>query len=768
MSVRNLSKTEINSRFRQNLKNQLEEKKQPNILLENENKRLQEYKRELELKNEQDERLKLTKKDELLTKVIENRKKCIDEKNSKKKEERKSNKDYDNFRIEQAKKEIEKENQKKASHKEIEKQYFLNVIKDKEAKQSNKKANKENEIKKDRAVAEEFQKVNQKMEEDRNSLKRNIQERLNQQDLRLQMTEEFLKNNSDNKHDLLKELNQRKASPCQNKNNKNNNIPTSPNTNILQHPKSPKRVNTLQKEISTTNANKDITDRRKLLQEETNKILKQQLEEKRNKNKIDSLENDLYKNKLINDSQQYKNEISQYQKLQKEKLINYKNELERQLTNIRCSKNNKITKGIIETNYQQANSDIYLSQVLKIVVSKLIPLGEHAILKLDNLFRLSDHSNKNVLDFKLFSDIIYDFGIINSIDMREDETLMKIFVVFSEEKSEEINYVHFINALKGELDERRFLMIKKLYSLIADKFLFSIFDKKILTFEYLKKFVKAVERDNLPLESLSQEEIFKEVVEGWETYLSLVIKTNNTNGYEIKLIDFLNYYAYISPLVSNDFDFERLINITYKISQNDFFENKTSSTVQLPKITGKKKILQTNEAQVKNCVESVNKLTIEDVKIFNHLRQLLYNSLGSSSIIKIKQLANSMDNLNSFDYFIKTMNQDLKLSLSPEEITKICQFINSSNKNSISQLLSYFIEILLSVSLLNEKKIKVIERLFNSLAVNGFVNLGVLKSIYNPAFHPKVIFNKKRENDVLNEFEDIFSFHFPNFVSIII
>ena len=109
------------------------------------------------------------------------------------------------------------------------------------------------------------------MEEDRNSLKRNIQERLNQQDLRLQLTEEFLKNNSDNKHDLLKELNQKKASPCQ---NKNNNIPKSPNTNVVQHPKSPKRVNTLQKEISTTNANKDITDRRKLVQEETNKILK--------------------------------------------------------------------------------------------------------------------------------------------------------------------------------------------------------------------------------------------------------------------------------------------------------------------------------------------------------------------------------------------------------------------------------------------------------------------------------------------------------------
>ena len=131
-------------------------------------------------------------------------------------------------------------------------------------------------------------------------------------------------------------------------------------------------------------------------------------------------------------------------------------------------------------------------------------------------------------------------------------------------------------------------MIKKLYSLIADKLLFSIFDKKILTFEYLKKFIKAVERENLPLESLSQEEIFKEVIEGWEIYIALEIKTNNTNGYEIKLTDFLNYYAYISPLISNDFDFERLINITYKINQNDFLENKTSSTIQLPKITGKK------------------------------------------------------------------------------------------------------------------------------------------------------------------------------------
>ena len=156
MSVRNLSKAEINSRFRENLKNQLEENKRPNILLENKNKRLQDYKRELELKNEHEERLKLKKKDDLLTKVIENRKKCIDEKNSKKKEERKYNKEYDNFRIEQAKKEIDKENQKKASHKEIEKQYFLNVIKEKEANQYNKKANKENEIKKDKVVAEEF------------------------------------------------------------------------------------------------------------------------------------------------------------------------------------------------------------------------------------------------------------------------------------------------------------------------------------------------------------------------------------------------------------------------------------------------------------------------------------------------------------------------------------------------------------------------------------------------------------------------------------
>ena len=103
-----------------------------------------------------------------------------------------------------------------------------------------------------------------------------------------------------------------------------------------------------------------------------------------------------------------------------------------------------------------------------------------------------------------------------------------------------------------------------------------------------------------------------------------------------------------------------------------------------------------------------------------------------------------MENLICFEYFVKTMNQELKLSLSLDDITKICQFINSSNKNSISQLLSYFIETLLSVSLLNEKKIKVIERLFNSLCVNGLVNLGVLKLLYNPAFHPKVILNKKR------------------------
>jgi hypothetical protein len=35
MSVRNLSKAEINSRFRENLKLQMEEKKQPNIVLDN-------------------------------------------------------------------------------------------------------------------------------------------------------------------------------------------------------------------------------------------------------------------------------------------------------------------------------------------------------------------------------------------------------------------------------------------------------------------------------------------------------------------------------------------------------------------------------------------------------------------------------------------------------------------------------------------------------------------------------------------------------------
>ena len=196
----------------------------------------------------------------------------------------------------------------------------------------------------------------QKGEEERLRVHRNICDALDKQNLRLQYTEEFLKLHKDNKHELIDELQQnqkrKKAATVTNKQREEKN---SVNANdAFNPPKSPKRVNILQKELMNNN-NHELNNKRKALQEETNKILKIQIEEKRNKLKDDEKESKSFNKKFIEDSQEQKQKEKNNLNDQKEKLLIYRSELEKQLGLMKC-KSNKTTRGIIETNYQPSVS----------------------------------------------------------------------------------------------------------------------------------------------------------------------------------------------------------------------------------------------------------------------------------------------------------------------------------------------------------------------------------------------------------------------------
>ena len=285
------------------------------------------------------------------------------------------------------------------------------------------------------------------------------------------------------------------------------------------------KSNVMKNEILKYDYN-ESRQKREIMQKETNMILAQQDKDKEEQKKKSKDEKYNFRTSLNQEEKRYKDEKNELIKENQEKMSNYKNDIERQLESIRCNKyeNNNfkaskvanvsnMSKGVSATlnmkeRVDKSNNELipqnnyrvntltdncsFLPKIISELLQKLSLLGEFSIIRLENILKLCDIKNSDNINFKEFCDILIDFGICNSSNIKQEDIFFKIYTVFVNEDNsgEFIGISNFLKNLKGKFSGKRVLMIKKLYNLIIKDVVFKIFDKKQLTFEMLKKIIK--------------------------------------------------------------------------------------------------------------------------------------------------------------------------------------------------------------------------------------------------------------------------------------
>ena len=314
--LKNLTKEEINQKYRENLNKQIKEKN----VLKNSSSNKKHLDKDIFFDYNKDLHNKQKRKAQI-NDLIQSRRENIILKNKYKNEIKHKEDELDKQRIERSIKEIEQEKVLKFIKSKEEKSNLKNIINQKLCKDSNKKQNKLNKINQEIKYLNDMKLILQKEDEQRALLYNNILDKMRLQEKRKDNTEEYYKKHNDYTYNFLNELNSKNTRICSeikkdkfknnkesineankfnNLNNKNNKLKSNYklekinekmltnniyNVNIdnnytTKNIKSSKRTNLLANEFAR-NYNLEITEKRNKLQKENNIMLKKQIEEKK-------------------------------------------------------------------------------------------------------------------------------------------------------------------------------------------------------------------------------------------------------------------------------------------------------------------------------------------------------------------------------------------------------------------------------------------------------------------------------------------------------
>lgn len=787
--------------------------------------------KELDSKFLNEEKKKTDFKQNLFQQVLDSRKNIINDKNKNDQIQKQRDELIEKQLVEKARKELDEQEKKRNIKKQYEKENLKLIIKQKENSYDQKLEIRKKEKDQETKALKEFDRVQERAENERNLLYQNIKDRVDIQELRLKQTEEYLKlhserNPNDKTIKQTKFNNEKDEILIENKNSTVNEIIKKLNNNKAKS--KVKNTQVIEKESGLI--------KKEQMQQENNLILKRQIEEKANLKKREELENEEYKKKINEEYNNYKKENKSNEDNNKERLLKYKEELEKQLGSI---KSNKVVTNLNYTNNMRLmikeDKHNLISHAVIEIMDKLYLLGEHSLLKLENVLRLFDVNKHDYIHFKDLSKLLVDFGLVSSNDIKKDELLYKIFTIFVDERNPEevVGITVLIDTIRGKMSNKRIYFLRKLFNSRLNKA--KVKSNNSLLFENLKKqFIPRVIDEALPLSFYSQEELLNDFIEGWNIYIKLTYfpELISKDFWEIdKKIDcssiseneFLDFYSYVSPFIPEDFIFEALSYSSFLPDLNtpnflsntalEFLKQANHKPHALPLVNKPDNVIlpQIEDKSRKNYIK--NQKTDSDLKsnlnknaiiqehtksLFQKFRYLIYNSQGYIGIIKVKNLALTLiSELKSIEEFLFKINKELGLGLNYSEIKDLEKACSENEGNcSLTEQLSNLLKYIVSINTLDKKLSDAIDNLYYSLihiksatdihseTLNLFkksnalekmdddslpkINLKHLYFNFKPELHPLVLINKKKETDVLKEYHQIFNFHFSFYDKVII
>jgi Ca2+-binding EF-hand superfamily protein len=389
-------------------------------------------------------------------------------------------------------------------------------------------------------------------------------------------------------------------------------------------------------------------------------------------------------------------------------------------------------------------------------INEIRNLGTTSLINLLKLFKLNDENNSRELDLYAFNKALHEF----ETELSDDE-ITSVFNYFDKEKTGFINYVNFINAIRGPMNQKRIDIVKEAFSkLDIDKS--GQVEISEIKLQYNAKNDKEVKSGNK-----TEEEVYNEFIETFQMNHDNRVGPRNKR---VTLDEFLDYYNFVSMGIEDDNYFITMIQNAWKINpyyskvSNPQIEEKDENKKKrfgaaaapfgtdmtpttedyrkkyfYPEITGDKK---TEISPVEKFRNTIKKRGVRGVMAMR--RAFMIADENDSKTISLPEFVKFCHN-----YRIPIVGKDINLLF--EEFDK-----DKSGEINYEEFVYSF------VGEMNERRKRLIKILFDSFDKNktGFIDLDEIRNSYSPVNHPDVLSGKKTEDEALAEFLDNLQYHF--------
>ena len=441
--------------------------------------------------------------------------------------------------------------------------------------------------------------------------------------------------------------------------------------------------------------------------------------------------------------------------------IKYKNEIKKQ----------NVEENIEEKNIEQNNEELNAKKEEALIkfINEIKSLGTTSLISLMRLFKLNDINNTKELELYEFSKSLHEF----ETELSEEE-ITNLFSYFDKDNTGLINYINFINAIRGPMNQKRILIIKEAFKkLDIDK------GGQVELAEIKMQFNAKNDKDVKSGEK-TEEEVYTEFVDTFQMNHDNKVGPRNKR---VTLDEFIDYYNYVSMGIEDDNYFISLIQNSWKlnpyykynqtgenISSNNFNEISYShgniknkkirigaaaapfGTDMTPNTEDKREFYYQQEP----IKEGTNK-EISPIEVF----RTTLKKRGIRGIMAMRRAFIIADDNDSktltLPEFIKFCH-DYRMPLSGNEINNLFEEFDTNKNGEINyeEFVSAF------VGEMNERRKRLITILFETFDKNrkGVIDLDDIRNSYNPNNHPDVVSGKKTEDEVLAEFLDFLQYHF--------
>jgi Ca2+-binding EF-hand superfamily protein len=439
--------------------------------------------------------------------------------------------------------------------------------------------------------------------------------------------------------------------------------------------------------------------------------------------------------------------------------LKYKNEIKKQ----------NIEENVEEQVNEQMKEDLNAKkeQALIKFIDEIKKLGTTSLISLMRLFKLNDINSTKDLEYYEFSKSLHEFETELT-----DEEITNLFAYFDKDNTGIINYINFINSIRGPMSQKRILILKEAFKkLDLDK------GGQVEIGEIKSQFNAKNDKDVKSGEK-TEEEVYTEFVDTFQMNHDNRVGPRNKR---VTLDEFLDYYNYISMGIEDDAYFISLIqnswklNPYYKYNQNDINSNNFNEIsyshgnlknikIRIGAAAAPFGTDMTPNTEDKRPFyyqfEQNENIPVNDISPIDIFRTAI-KKRGIRGIMAMRRafmIADENDTKTlSLPEFIKFCH-DYRMPITGKEINILFDEFDTNKTGQINyeEFISAF------TGDMCERRKRLITILFESFDKNrkGFIDLDDIRNSYTPINHPDVLSGKRTEDEVLAEFLDNLQYHF--------